>query len=259
MGNDIEGPAGRDDAATIDEVVDRLTEIVEWSHATNSRLGYFAALYRKVTIKVAEGIADGFFEDGERMERLDVIFANRYLEAVDAHRAGRATTAAWAYAFRVSDQWWPIVLQHLLIGMNAHINLDLGIAAARTVPAGDLHRLRGDFDKINQVLADLVGDVQDELAQIWLFLRVLNRYLGSVEGVIINFSMEKARDHAWSVAERLAPLDDSGQAREIAAIDSEMALFARVIRHPGILGSSVARFIRVGERGSVKSTIRILE
>ena len=246
-------------AGTLDEVVDRLTEIVEWSHTATSPLGYFAALYRKVTLKVGEGIADGTFDDGERMERLDVIFANRYLQAVEAHRAGRPTTAAWVYAFRVTDQWWPIVLQHLLLGMNAHINLDLGIAAARTVPASDLHRLRGDFDKINQVLALLVGEVQNELAEIWLFLRVLNRYLGSVEGAIINFSMEKARDHAWSVAERLAPLDESEQAREIAAVDAEVASFARVVRHPGIFGSAVTHVIRLGERGSVKRKIRILE
>ena len=246
-------------ADTIDEVVDRLTEIVEWSRAANSRLGYFAALYRNVTIKIGEGIAEGFFDDGGRMERLDVIFANRYLEACEAHRDGRPTTDAWTYAFRVSDQWWPIVLQHLLLGMNAHINLDLGIAAARTVPAGDLHRLHADFDKINQVLAALVSDVQNELAQIWLFLRVMNRYLGSVEGAIINFSMERARDHAWSVAERLAPLDESGQASEIAVLDTEVALFARVIRHPGVLGSTVTRLIRSGERGSVGGKIQVLE
>ena len=43
-------------ADTIDEVVERLTEIVEWSRAANSRLGYFAALYRKVTVKIREGI-----------------------------------------------------------------------------------------------------------------------------------------------------------------------------------------------------------
>ena len=250
-------------ADTIDEVVERLTEIVEWSRAANSRLGYFAALYRKVTVKVREGIADGFFDEGDRMERLDVIFANRYLEAFEDHREGRPTTDAWTYAFRVADQWWPIVLQHLLLGMNAHINLDLGIASARTVPAGDLHRLQGDFVKINQILASLVGEVQNELAQIWLFLRVLNRHLGGVEDAIINFSMEKARDHAWSVAERLAPLDESGQAREalseIAALDAEVALFARAIRHPGILAGTVTRLVRVGERGSVGRTIQILE
>jgi hypothetical protein len=44
------------------------------------------------------------------------------------------------------------------------------------------------------------------LADIWPLLGLLNRYLGSVEKVIINFSMEKARDAAWSFAETLSPL-----------------------------------------------------
>ena len=88
-------------AETIDEVVDQLTEIVEWSHTANSPLGYFAALYRKVTIKVGEGIADGIFDDGDRMERLDMIFATRYLHTVEAHRAGTPLRAG--SHIRVSD------------------------------------------------------------------------------------------------------------------------------------------------------------
>ena len=69
-----------DPAETIDGVIGKLDQIIDWSYTTKSRLGYFAALYRKVTIKVKEGIEEDFFEDGERMERLDVIFANRSLD-----------------------------------------------------------------------------------------------------------------------------------------------------------------------------------
>jgi hypothetical protein len=245
-------------ADTIDHVVDKLTEVIDWSRKSESRLGYFAALYRKVTVKVREGIANGFFDDGERMERLDVIFANRYLAAFEAYRNDERPTRSWEYAFRVSEQWWPIVLQHLLLGMNAHINLDLGIAAARTVPAAELSQLRDDFNRINTILAGLVGEVQNELAQIWLFLRILNRYLGDVETAIIDFSMERARDHAWSVAERLAPMSEAGQIREIEMLDEHVTTFAHVIRHPGIIGSAVNQLIRVGERGSIVRKIDIL-
>ena len=56
----------------IDEIIGRLTEIIETSIKTKSRQGYFAALYRKVTIKVREGIEQNYFDDGERMERFDV-------------------------------------------------------------------------------------------------------------------------------------------------------------------------------------------
>ena len=67
----------------------------------------------------------------------------------------------------------------------------MGIAAAETMPAGELAGLKGDFDKINGVLANLVGDVQGELAAIWPVLKLLNSSLGNVETAIINFNMEK--------------------------------------------------------------------
>ena len=155
---------------TIDQVIDQLTEIIDWSRKTKSRLGYFAVLYRKVTIKVKDGIAENFFDDGERMERLDVIFANRYLAAIDAYRNNTQPTNCWIYSFQIAKQRWPIVLQHLLLGMNAHINLDLGIAAARTVPSTALSSLHDDFNRINEILTELVGDVQDDLVQIWWVL-----------------------------------------------------------------------------------------
>ena len=79
-------------AQTIDDVIDQLDDIILWAKVSTSRLGYFAALYRRVTIKVKQGIADGLFTDGKRMEHLDVVFANRYLDAFSAYRAGTQTT-----------------------------------------------------------------------------------------------------------------------------------------------------------------------
>ena len=132
------------------------------------------------------------------------------------------------------------------------------IAAARTVTSTELPSLHNDFNKINEILTGLVGDVQNDLAQIWTILRLMNRYLGSVETAIINFSMDRARDNAWSVAERLAPLAGSSQMDEIAKLDAEVAAFAGVIRHPGFVGSAVSKLIRLGERGSVPKKIDIL-
>ncbi len=125
-------------ATSIDEVIAQLTAIIEWSKQNNSRIGYFAALYRKVTIQVKKGITDNFFDDGPRMERLDIIFANRYIHACYQYQTEQTPTQSWVRAFNETEHWWPIVLQHLLIGMNAHINLDLGLAAAETVPPGEL-------------------------------------------------------------------------------------------------------------------------
>ncbi len=92
---------------TIDEVLQQLDRIVEFSLAEESRLGYFAALYRKVTRKVKEGIESGLFEDGARMEGLDVVFAGRYLAALELFRRGEAPSAAWQVAFEAAGMWRP--------------------------------------------------------------------------------------------------------------------------------------------------------
>lgn len=244
---------------SIEEIIGRLSRIIDETKTENSPLGYFPALYRKVTLQVKSDIDAGLFQDNERMERLDIIFANRYLAAYDAHRDGGTPTRAWAFSFAAAQQWWPIVLQHLLLGMNAHINLDLGIAAARVAPGDRLTDLKDDFDRINSVLAGLVGEVQAELARIWPMLRILDRTLGSVDETLIDFSMQKARDAAWDVARQLAPLGQERQERRIMALDAQVTTFGRVIRHPGSPGRWITRMVRLGERGTVASRIAILE
>lgn len=243
---------------TIDGVLARLDEIIARSLERESRLGYFAALYRKVTAAVKARLADDFFDDAARMERLDVVFANRYLRALHEYESGRDPGAAWRVAFDTARRWWPIVLQHLLLGMNAHINLDLGIAAATVAPGAEIHALRSDFQRINAILASLVDEVSDELAEVWPLLRLLDWLGGRSDEAIINFSMEQARDFAWLSALRLAPLSAGEQAVCIAELDAEVAGIANLVRRPGPLIGLAARVVRLGERRTVPEIIEIL-
>ena len=107
-------------AQTIDQVIAQLDDAVAWSRQRKSRLGYFAALYRRMTQEVKNGIAQGRFQDGARMEKLDVIFANRYLAAFNQRRLRRKPTQAWQAAFVQASDRSVLILQHLLLGMNAH-------------------------------------------------------------------------------------------------------------------------------------------
>lgn len=246
-------------ARTINEVIRQLDNIIDWARENHSRLGYFAALYRKVTLKVKEGIASGFFDDGQRMARLDVIFANRYLEAFAQYQNNQSPTRAWQVAFEAAKHWWPVVVQHVLLGINAHINLDLGIAAAGTSPGNTVHDLKNDFMKINEILAALLDGVEEELAQVWPVLGLLDRVAGRAEEILFNFSMERARDHAWRVAEELAPHEERDQVSRIDDLDKNVAALAGIVRHPGLKIGSVAKIVRLGERGTVSQIIDILK
>ncbi len=70
-------------AKTIDEVIARLDNIIDAECAKNSCMAYFPILYRKVTVRIKEGILNNEFENNPRMEKLDVLFANRYIEAYE--------------------------------------------------------------------------------------------------------------------------------------------------------------------------------
>ena len=245
-------------ATTIDEVIHELDKIIAWAAENDSRAGYFAALYRKVTVAVKVQITAGYFEDGPRMERLDVIFANRYLDAFARYRAYEPTTRSWKMAFDALENWPPIVMQHLLVGMNAHINLDLGIAAAEVAPGAALADLRTDFNRINTVLAGLVEEVQTELAQVWPPLGFLLALARQSDDVIVNFSMAQARDAAWRTAQRLAPLAGPERDAAIGEIDADVAGLADRVLRPGGYVGAVILAIRLFERGQVGDIVRTL-
>lgn len=67
------------------------------------RFKKISALYRKVTMKMKEGIESGLFDDGARMERLDAIFANRYLDAFESYAKGDNVSRLWQLAFDLTD------------------------------------------------------------------------------------------------------------------------------------------------------------
>ena len=242
-------------AQSIDEVLARLDDIVDHAFAERDRLGFFAVLYRTVTRAVKQGIAAGRFEDGPRMERLDVAFANRYLHAFHEHRTGGTATASWRVAFAVAKSRREVIMQHLLLGMNAHINLDLGIAAAETSPGAELPALRRDFDAINAILAEMIDEVQDRIARISPWMTLIDRVGFRDDEAICSFCIDRARDVAWRSATVLAPLPSGARDAAIVAMDATVALLAAPIRTPPPLTRAALLAVRARESSDVGRVI----
>lgn len=242
-------------AATIDEVIQLLDEIIEISKLEQSAIGLFTMLYREVTVRIKEGIENGSFQNGERMEKLDVIFANRYLKAYYQYKAKEKPSECWEFSFQQAETFWPIVVQHLLLGINAHVNLDLGIASAQVSTIENIGDLKSDFDQINTILSNLVEHVEKCLIKIWPTLTIILKLTGKIDNFFIDFSMETARDGAWKFANEFVALPENQREACIQLRDEKITEIARLVSNPGYFVSAVFKFIRLFEKGTVAQKI----
>lgn len=213
--------------AAMDGEVDRCIDCGDAS-------GYFTVVYRAVTERVRDGIVAGEFADCEQMERFDVLFARRYLDARQRWQSGAGEVPlSWRLAFETARDRHCLVAQHLLLGINAHINLDLGVAAAAAAPPGEIEALRDDFETINDVLSELVDRMQASLATVSPWTRVVDIAGLRFDEALVTFSLRRARADAWDFATTLSAVSPDQQHRLEAARDAEVAALGVRIAQPG--------------------------
>jgi hypothetical protein len=244
------------DAHNIDDVIHELDAIVAAAIAEPSRHGFFAAMYRHVTLRIRQRIADGFFDDGPRMDRFTTTFANRYVDALTTWQTTGAPTRSWKVALDATHRTDLLILQHLVLGMNAHINLDLAIAAATVSPGDALPALHADFQRINQILAETLDDTERVLGQFSPLLQLLARFGDATEDAIANFSIRAARDDAWLHATLLAIESPDQQRATISIIDAKTAFLGRLIAEPGRALTALLDAVHLEESRDVAAVIQ---
>ncbi len=244
---------------TIDGVIAEMESIIVECIRTNNRAGYFAALYYTVTCRIKKGIEAKEFEDNARMERLDVAFANRYLDAWYTWQSGGEPSLSWKAAFNASQHWSPVVLQHLLLGMNAHINLDLGAATVETMKGEDINGIHRDFNLINTILASMVYKVISQLNQVSPFMSLLGFHATNTNMMLVQFTIEQARDGAWVFAEELSRKEGQVALDCIHTRDLSIEKLGVNLANPKKLAKLTTLIIRVFEPNKASKVIEILK
>ena len=224
---------------TIQEVLDQLDLIIEDSITYNDRLGLFAFVYRRTTAEILKEIQLKSFEDNDRMEHMDVAFANLYLNAYNNHQNNMKIPKSWEFAFLNKNS--PLtILQHIMMGMNAHINLDLSIATCSTMSGKELADIENDFNKVNDILFNIVNEIQDRLSRVSRLMFLLDLIGKKSDEKVIDFSMRKAREQAWNNANLLWALGADQKDGAIKAMDLIVLKLSERISSPR---SRLVRFI----------------
>lgn len=247
--------------ATIDDVVRDIDQVIAWAIEAGSRIGYFAALYKRTTVAVRQAIKEGVFDDGPRIEQLDVVFATRYFNALNAYfhpEDHQPPTVPWEVAFVGDQNAKPIMLQQMMAGLNAHITFDLGLAVA-SIAADSLNTLEDDFNRVNAILASQVPGTLDVLGELSPDLRWIRRLTPEIW--LIRRVLKKLRESAWYFAIYLAMHPHRAREKELHQAAWTGALGSWYLQPPKRL-KPFSRLVRViGKRESrdVAANIRALE
>jgi hypothetical protein len=222
---------------SVSEAVGRLSAIQE-ALPPSDGVAHFNRLYLTVTQAVGAGLGESAYADPAFVERLDVIFAGLYLDALDAHARGAAAIpSAWAPLFDAAGERGIIPLQFAFAGMNAHINRDLPVALVETCRELGVEPRRGgpqhdDFVRVNGQLAE----IQERVKASYLtgVLGFLDRVLSRVDDIVAMWNVARARDAAWTNGATLWLLrDDVRLSTEfLATLDRTVGLAGRGLLMP---------------------------
>jgi Family of unknown function (DUF5995) len=163
-------------------------------------LACFNRMYLDVTTQVNSQLGQGFFADPVFMTNLDVAFANLYFAAADSAADPATVPLAWRPLVERRAVAGIEPVQFALAGMNAHINHDLPLAmvstctALGTTPEADPHF--ADYQKVDQLLDGADQSIRQSFESAPEL--AADRHLSAVADLIGNWTINSARDLAWS-------------------------------------------------------------
>lgn len=207
---------------------DTIEELRSVALAAGDASGHFPAMYARVTDRIRHAAAAGEFGDGDGMARFARAFAGWYLRP----RSGiEPIPGSWRAAWEVGGDHRLLIVQHLLLGINAHVNHDLGQVVVELADEGGrpLADMRADFDTVNTVLAATMPDVMRDLGRSSRWVNVAAAW-GA--GRWFHFSLEAAREQAWRFAERTHPFDIDARRDAARELDELVRVLAYLITKP---------------------------
>jgi len=147
----------------------------------------------------------------------------------------------------------------MLAGVNAHIDLDLGIAASEIAPGAQIESLHADFDTVNAVLASQVRGVLDQIDSLSPVLADLYDVLMQHEIDLIDEALIVFRDGAWRFATLLAGEPSILHPATIMVKDLEVAKLGTLILYPPPILAAIVAVIASKESRDVVHNIEILD
>ncbi|NLI17964.1 MAG: hypothetical protein GX427_04025 [Actinomycetales bacterium] len=208
-----------------------------WSATADGR-ATFLGCYRLMTGSMVAAVGERGFADPDWVDRLLVRFAEYYFAALRAYDSDPAAApAVWRLAHdSCREPRWE--LQRLLLGINAHINVDLPLTVEELLapewpalaPDGRARR-HADYLAVNDIIGATADAVQDTVLEPAVpLLRVADVLLGRADEILLSRLLFRWRDRAWENAVALIEAPDAvARAAVVRAIEDDALTTADAI------------------------------
>ncbi len=206
--------------------------VLKWQKDRDKRV-VFAHTYLLMTTNMMEALDQGEYHDAGWVRRLLERFASYYFNALEHYEnAWFSTPPVWRVAFQVAENPQTTTAQHLLLGINAHINHDLVLTLIDMLKdewAGlspDQKQQRyDDHTHVNQVIAGTMEATQQEIVSRYSpILDALNKVSFHLDFIVVSQLINHWRERVWNHAAAYLDQEDRDQQHRLLQNVEYMAL-----------------------------------
>ncbi|MCI4669495.1 MAG: DUF5995 family protein [Bacteroidia bacterium] len=187
------------------DIVNRMDSLAkEWENLNDNR-AIFLRCYCMMTQNMVVALDAKRFQDEEWVRHMLGRFAEYYFDALACFDCGEEVPNAWKYVHEAAEQEDLHVLQHLFLGVNAHINYDLVLTLYEILrpewymlPDSKRENRYKDHLLVNTIIAETIDKVQDEVVEKHApGMDIIDKLMGRLDEKLIAGMISNWRKSVW--------------------------------------------------------------
>jgi hypothetical protein len=186
--------------------IERMVETLNSLEPYGDKKAIFLNCYLLMTEQMYQAVNQGRFKDGTWVMILLERFADYYFDALDQYNhKEKFTPKVWHFVHDSSDHSRMHVLQHLFLGINAHINYDLVLTLHDVISDEwcsmdeSMKALRfHDHCIVNDIIAETIDEVQDKVVERYApSMDIIDKGMGRLDEKIFEWLIRRWRGEVW--------------------------------------------------------------
>ncbi len=212
-------------------VVEKMLAIAGTFEMNKDNRTIFLYCYSMMTDNMLMAIEQNRFQDNVWVEQLLHRFADYYFDSLSCYDGGATTPKVWDEVYKAAATKHLHVLQHLLLGVNAHINYDLVLTLNDILSPEWDHLSEAkremryhDHCLVNSIIGQTIDKVQDDVVEKFSpSMQVIDTLMGRFDERILLKLISEWRESVWHHAcELLALKNEEDRAAYILEVENKV-------------------------------------